>query len=159
MRLRSYRLFVMAFLAFLLAGCSDDKQTKTTGSEDKVTTDDKTSKDVIASTGSEIDAPDFTDPELKKYYGVYTAYLKKVVTSIRDKDEAGTMKIFTEEGKQFNNRNEMDEKARSAEEQKYTAWLLQTIPYQKIIVESDYYKKFNEEYYKKVKENFEKKNY
>jgi len=81
------------------------------------------------------------------------------VVSIRNKDEAATMKLLREEGKQWNNKNEMEEKARanSTEEQKYTSWLRETIPYQSEIAQSEYYKKYNEEYYKKVKEDFEKK--
>lgn len=97
-----------------------------------------------------IESPDFADPEIKKYYCSFTAYLKKVVTTIRNKDERATMKLFSEEGKQFDDRNTMEEKARAipAEEQKFTTWLMQSYPYQKEIFESDFYKKFTGDEYK-----------
>ena len=119
---------------------------------------DKKDKRVSKNSHIDIQAPDFADPQIKKYYSNYTAYLKKVVTAIRNQDEAGTMKIFREEGKQWDNRNEMDQKAKTEEEQKFTTWLMQSYPYQTEIIKSDYYKKYTEEYYKKVKEDFDKKN-
>ncbi len=99
----------------------------------------------------DLTAPDFSDPTIKQYYQTYTAYIKKVVTTIRDKDEAGTMKLFSEEGKQFENMNKMEKKARATpeEEQKFTTWLMQSFPYQKEIIQSDYYKKFYAAYFKR----------
>ncbi len=87
-------------------------------------------------TTSDFTAPDFNDPTLKQYYTSYTDYLKKVVAAIRSNDEAGTMKLFREEGKQWDNRNEMEDKARSSpeEEQKFTTWLMKSLPYNKEIV-------------------------
>lgn len=150
--------FLLVSFSFLLAGCNDSKQTKTESKEGQSATDQKPGNDVPAATGSGLTAPDFADPEVKQYYAAYTAYLNKVIASIQNKDEAGTIKLFSEEGKLFNDNNEMEKKARENEEQKFTAWIMQALPYQKIIVESEYYKKFNEDYYKKVKEDSEKKN-
>jgi PBP1b-binding outer membrane lipoprotein LpoB len=150
-------LFII--LAVLFAGCNENKKTNTETKENKAVGNGKTDSPTVANNNIDLQAPDFADPELKKYYNDYTDYLKKVLTAIRYKDEAGTMKIFTEEGKQFNNRNEMDQKAQSAEKQKFNSWLLQSAVYQKEIVQSDYYKKFTEEYYKKVSEEFKKKGY
>ncbi len=153
-----YSLFCVAFFSLLLAGCGDSKETKTEGKADQSETSGKMDKVQADNTDTEVKAPDFTNPELKKYFGIYTAYLNKVVASIQNMDEVGTMKIFTEEGKQFNDKNEMEQKAQSEEKEVFNAWLLETMPAQKIIVTSDYYKKFNEAYYKKVREDFEKKN-
>jgi uncharacterized protein YciW len=83
-----------------------------------------------------------------------------VVASIRNKDEEGTMKLFREEGNQWDpDRDKMEEKAKSTpeEEQKFNGWLVQSLAYVREIVQSPYYTKYNEEYYKKVKENFKKK--
>jgi len=157
MRISNPNLLALAFAGLLLAGCNNNKETKPTATGEKATTDTKPGTDVAASV-TDLVAPQFADPELRQYFALYTAYLKKVVASIQNKDEAGTMKIFTEEGKQFNKINDMEQKAKAADEQVFTTWLMQTIPYQKIIVGSDYYKKWNEEYYKKVKEKFEKTN-
>ena len=145
--------FVLLF-TILFAGCNDSKQTNTEAKENPPQSDLKTDKQASANNNIDLQAPDLTDPELKKYFSDYTAYLKKVVTSIRNKDEAGTMKIFREEGNQFDNSSTMEAKVRTTpeEEQKFTTWFMQSIPLLQEIVRSDYYKKFNEEYYKKVKE-------
>jgi len=149
----------LAFLFFIhsvfILSCNESNPVNLEGKQTPVAGETKTSAKNIA----DLQAPDLTDPGLKKYFGAYNEYLKKVVVSIRNKDEAATMKIFREEGKQWDNKNEMEEKARanSTEEQKYTSWLRETIPYQSEIAQSEYYKKYNEEYYKKVKEDFEKK--
>ncbi len=99
------------------------------------------------------------DPALKKYYESNTTYIKKVLTAIRNKDEAATMKLLAEE--EFKNKKEMETEARSTpeEEQKFIGWLMLSAPYQTEIVQSEYYKKYNEEYYKNVKEKFKKKGY
>lgn len=144
----------MVFFTVLLGGCTDNKESKTE------TKDSQPQKEVTTDTQpSDLQAPDLADPVLKEYYFSYTTYLNNVVAAIRDKDETRAMKLFTEEGKKFNNNNEMDKKAQEAEAQIFNTWLMQSMKYQKEIVQSDYYKKFNEEYYKKVKENFEKKGY
>lgn len=150
--------FAVILLVFLATACSDNKESK---SEKKETSGADTGgeKEVAGGSSKEIEAPDFKNPELKQYYALYTAYLIKVVTAIQNNDEAATMKLFTEEGKQFSNRDEMETKARADDEGKFRTWLVSTMPHQAIIVKSDYYKKFNEAYYKKVKEDFEKKNY
>ena len=151
-------LFIVLF-TILSTGCTDNKKTNEAKTENKQQSDSKTDKTASSDNSINLQAPDFTDAALKQYYKTYTDYIKKVVTAIRNKDEAGTMKIFTEEGKQFNDKNEMDQKAQAAEKEKFTDWLLQSAPYQREIVESSYYKKFTEEYYKKVKEDFKKKGY
>lgn len=157
MKKRNFCFLSLVFLTLLVAGCNDSK-TKPGMKEEKVTEEVKTDKDVPVHNSSNLEAPNFTNTELKQYYSTYTAYINKVVTAIQNKDEVTTMKIFNEEGKQFNNLNEMEKKARSEDEQEFAAWLMHAMPYQKIIIESEYYKKFNEAYYKKVKEKFEKKN-
>ena len=145
---------LITFCALTLFACNNGKQTDSDTKEITVQNDAKKDKTSSTVTNFELQAPDLTDPALKIYFSDYTAYIKKVVTSIRNKDEAGTMKIFTEEGKQFDNRNEMEQKAKSTpeEEQKFTTWLMQSMPLQTEIIQSEYYKKFSEEYYKKVKE-------
>ncbi|MEO6611383.1 MAG: hypothetical protein ABIT05_04595 [Chitinophagaceae bacterium] len=158
MKITKLFFLILAFAGFLFTGCSNNKEPKTTGTAENTATGTKTGNTVPTGSAADLEAPDFSDPALKQYFALYTNYLKKVIVSIQNKDEAGTMKLFTDEGKQFNNKNEMEEKARAAEEQKFTAWLMQTAPYYRIIVESDYYKKWNEEYYKNVKEKFNKKN-
>jgi hypothetical protein len=154
MKIRIPGFLLVPLFIILFAGCNDSKQSNTDAKENPSQGDLKTDKQASANDIS-LQAPDFADPELKRYYGVYTGYLKKVVIAIRNKDEAGTMKLFLEEGKQFDNRNEMDQKAKTEDEQKFTTWLLQSMPIQTEIIRSDYYKKFNEEYYKKVKEKAE----
>lgn len=151
-------LFIALF-TILSTGCTDNKKTNEATTESKQQTDGKTDKPASADNSINLQAPDFADPALTQHYKNYTEYIKKLVTAIRNKDEAGTMKLFTEEGKQFDNRNEIDQKAQSAEKEKFTTWLLQSAPYQREIVESPYYKKFMEEHYKKVKEDFKKKGY
>ena len=151
-------LFITLFTIFS-TGCTDNKKTNEAKKENKQQSDAKTDKTASSDNSINLQAPDFTDPALKQHYKTYTEYIKKLVTAIRNKDEAGTMKLFTEEGKQFDNRNEIDQKAQSAEKEKFTDWLLQSASYQREIVESPYYKKFTEEYYKKVKEDFKKKGY
>ncbi len=146
--------------ASLFLGCSDNKETKKEAKGTTTESDTKPGKEVSTGDNVSIEAPDFADPELKRYYSVYTDYLTRVVTAIRNKDEAGTMKLFREEGKKFDNKNEMDKKAQTQEEQKFNTWLMKTfVPYNKEIVQSEYFKKYNEEYYKKVKEDFKKKGY
>ena len=152
---------ILIFFCLLITTSSCDNNTQTAGSA-KETTSENDKKDEIftpAAGNIELQAPDFADPASNKYYSDYTSYLKRVVTAIRSQDEEATMKLFREEGKQFDNINEMEEHARSTpeEEQKFTTWLMQSMPLQKEVVQSLYYKKFNEEYYKKVKEDFKKK--
>jgi PBP1b-binding outer membrane lipoprotein LpoB len=134
MKIRIYNFLFILLFTILFAGCNERKQTNTKAKENQPQSDLKTDKQASANNDIDLQAPDFADPELKRYYSVYTAYLKKVVTAIRDKDETGTMKIFREEGKQFDNRNEMDQKAKPEEEQKFTSWLLQSMPLQTEII-------------------------
>ena len=141
----------------LLAACSNNKEESKQTKAEQTTAADQPVTTAPAATGS-LQAPDFTDPELKLYYSRYTDYINKVVTAVRNKDEAGAMTLFREEGKLFNNSTEMEKKAKLADEGKFNAWLMQSISLQQEVVQSDFYKKFNEEYYKKVKEDFEKKN-
>jgi hypothetical protein len=156
MKIKTFCLSTIVFITLFFAGCNDNKQTKT--EKELSQTDDKAAKKDAANNNIQINAPDFADPELKLYFNDYTNYLKKVLTAINNQDESGSIKLFTEEGRKFDNRNEMEQKAQAQEKEKFNTWLMQTIPYQKIIVQSDYYKKFSEEYYKKVKEDFKKKN-
>lgn len=154
MKIRIFGFLFLLLFTILYSGCNDNKQANTEAKENQPQSDLKTDKQASANNNIDLQAPDFADPGLKTYFSDYTAYIKKVVTSIRNKDEAGTMKIFTEEGKQFDNKNEMEQKAKSTpeEEQKFTTWLMQSMPLQTEIIQSEYYKKFSEEYYKKVKE-------
>ena len=151
---------IISFCTLVILACNNGNETNAQTEKKDSPKEAKTEKRVSDNSTIDIQAPDFADQQIKKYYSNYTAYLKKVVTAIRNKDEAGTMKIFREEGKQWNNINEMEKKARSTpeEEQKFTAWLMQSYLYQTEIIKSDYYKKYQEEYYKKVKEDFDKKN-
>jgi hypothetical protein len=148
-------------LACFFTNCSDNKTAATESTE--VVQKDKTEEK--PSTNADLDAgvPDFNDPSAKQYYAGYIAYLKKVVTSIRSKDEAGTMKIFREEGGQWDkDKDKMEALAKSTpeEEQEYNTWFLQSVmPLLQETVRSDYFKKYNEEYYKKVREDFKKKGY
>ncbi len=153
-------LFTVLF-NILFVACNNSKETNEQAKESQPQSNLKMDTQVSANNNIDLQTPDFADPKIKQYYTRYTAYLKKVVTSIRNKDEAETMKIFTEEGKQFDNKNEMETRARSTpeEEQKFLTWLMQSMPLQTEIIQSDYYKKFTEEYYKKVKEDFKKKGY
>ena len=146
-------LFILLF-TILFVECKDSKQTNTEAKENLAQSDLKTDKQPSANNNIDLQAPDFADPAFKKYYSDYTAYIKRVVTTIRNKDEAGTMKIFREEGNQFDNSSTMEAKVRSTpeEEQKFTTWFMQSIPLSQEIVRSNYYKKFNEEYFKNVKE-------
>ena len=155
----SFHTIIPLFTLIILA-CNNGNETNAQTEKTAISKEAKKDKRVSENSHIDIQAPNFADPQIKKYYSNYTAYLKKVVSAIRNKDEAGTMKIFREEGKQWDNKNEMEEKARSTpeEEQKFTAWLMQSYPYQTEIIKSDYYKKYTEEYYKKVKEDFDKKN-
>ena len=153
----SFHTIIPLFTLIILA-CNNGNETNAQNEKKDNAKEAKTDKRVSENSHIDIQAPDFADPQIKKYYSNYTAYLKKVVTAIRNQDEAGTMKIFREEGKQWDNRNEMDQKAKTEEEQKFTTWLMQSYPYQTEIIKSDYYKKYTEEYYKKVKEDFDKKN-
>ncbi|MEO5948452.1 MAG: hypothetical protein ABIP79_16665 [Chitinophagaceae bacterium] len=152
MKIKHILFLSVVFFTVLFAGCTDNNQSKTETKESQpqkeVTTDTRT---------SDLQAPDLADPVLKEYYSSYTTYLNNVIAAIRDKDETRAMKLFSEEGKKFNDNNNMEKKAQAADAQKFNTWLMQSMKYQSEIVQSDYYKKFNEEYYKKVKENFEKK--
>ena len=150
---------IIPLCTLIILACNNGNESNAQTEKKDSPKEAKTDKRVSENGNTDIQAPDFADPQIKKYYSNYTAYLKKVVTAIRNKDEAGTMKIFREEGKQWDNKNEMEEKARSTpeEEQKFTTWLMQSYPYQTEIIRSDYYKKYSEEYYKKVKEDFKKK--
>ncbi len=147
-------------LAFSFTNCSDHKTVITESTEN-------VQKDKTENPATTVDmqpsVPDFSDRAAKQYYTGYIAYLTKVVTSIRNKDEAGTMKIFREEGNQWDkDKEEMEAKVKSTpeEEQKFNAWFLQSVvPLLQETVRSDYFKKYNEEYHKKVRENFKKKGY
>ena len=149
---------IIPLCTLIILACNNGNETNAQTEKTAISKEAKKDKRVSENSHIDIQAPDFADPQIKKYYSNYTAYLKKVVTAIRNQDEAGTMKIFREEGKQFDNRNEMDQKAKTEEEQKFTTWLMQSYPYQTEIIKSDYYKKYTEEYYKKVKGDFDKKN-
>lgn len=146
-------LFILLFTILFFSGCNESKQKNTEAKENPPQSDLGVDKQASANNNIDLQAPDFADPAIKQYYASYTTYLKKVVTAMRNKDEGGTMKIFREEGKQFNNSNEMEQKARATpeEEQKFTTWLMQSYPYQKEIIQSNYYKKYTEEYYKNIK--------
>jgi hypothetical protein len=139
-------LFTVLF-NILFVACNNSKETNAEAKETQPQSDLKTYTQVSANNNIDLQTPDFADPKIKQYYTHYTAYLKKVVTSIRNKDEAGAMKLFREEGKQFEDQMKWEKKARSTpeEEQKFTTWLMQSFPYQKEIIQSDYYKKFNED--------------
>lgn len=149
-------------LACFFTNCSDNK-TATTESTENVQKDKTEEKPSTNATLESSQVPDFNDPAAKQYYTGYIAYLTKVVTSIRNKDEAGTMKIFREEGGQWDkDKEKMEAKVKSTpeEEQKYNAWFMQSVvPLLQETARSDYFKKYNEEYYKKVRENFKKKGY
>lgn len=144
------RFLSIPLITFLIASCNNSKQSNAEVKANQSENDKKASAD----NSIEIETPDFIDPAIKQYYSSYTAYLKKVVTAIRNKDDDATMKLFNEEGKQFDNKNEMEEKARSTpeKEQKFTTWLMQSYPYQKEIIESGVYKKFTGDYYKTLNE-------
>ena len=154
MKIRIYNFLFILLFTLLFAGCNDSKQTNTEAKENPPQSDLKTDKQASANNNIDLQAPDLADPAIKQYYNSYTAYLKKVVTAIRNKDEAGTMKIFREEGNQFDNSSTMEQKARTTpeEEQKFTTWFMQSIPLlagnrsNQIIIKS-----FREEYYKKAK--------
>ena len=154
MKKKIYNFLFILLFTILFAGCNDSKQTNSEAKEKPSQSDLKTDKQPAANKEIDLQAPDLANPELKKYYSDFTDYIKKVVTSIRNKDEAGTMKLFREEGTQFDNSSTMEAKVRTSpeEEQKFTTWFIQSIPLSQEIVRSDYYKKFNDEYYKKVKE-------
>lgn len=159
MKIRTYYFLAICSITLMAAACNNNKQSKTETKTDQAGADVIPDKTVPANNSGDIQAPDFSDPELKKYYADYTTYLNNVLHSIRNNDEAGTMALFNGEGKKFGNKNEMDLKAKAADEKIFTNWLMSTVSDYKEIVQSDYYKKFNEEYYKKVKENFDKKKY
>ncbi len=147
MKIRIHFFLFIILFTVLFAGCNDSKQTNTEAKENQPQSD----KQASLNNNIDLQAPELADPAIRQYYNSYTTYLKKVVTAIRNKDEAGTMKLFTEEGKQFDNMNEMEIKARFTpeEEQKFTTWLMKSYPYQKEVIQSEYYKKYQEEYYKK----------
>ncbi|MEO6405699.1 MAG: hypothetical protein ABIY51_04290 [Ferruginibacter sp.] len=151
MKIKLNGLFIILFNIYF-AGCSGQSNTKEKNQL-------QSNKKPTANNSIDLQAPDLADPTLKKYYQSYTAYLKKVLTSIRNHDEAGTMMLFKDEGKQFENKNEMETKARSTpeEEQKFTGWLMQSSPYQMEIVQSEYYKKYTKEYYKNVTKKLKNK--
>ena len=159
MKITGYNFLFILLFAILFIGCKDSKQTNTEAKENPAQSDLKTDKQASVNNKIHLQAPDLTDPELKKYYSDFTAYIKKAVTSIRNKDEARTMKLFREEGIQFDNSSTMEAKVRMTpeEEQKFTTWLMQSFPLQKEIIQSDYYKKYTEEYNKNVKKKFEEK--
>ncbi len=142
MKIRIHFFLFIILFTVLFAGCNDSKQTNTEAKENQPQSD----KQASLNNNIDLQAPELADPSIRQYYNSDTTYLKKVVTAIRNKDEAGTMKLFTEEGKQFDNMNEMEIKARSTpeEEQKFTTWLMQAYPYQKEVIQSDYYKKFTQ---------------
>lgn len=155
MQLKSNLMVALGATSLMTLSCSNDKQVK---SENKQVTEANQQTTPISSTATEgLQPPAFSDPELNKYYTGYTAYMNKVVTAIRNKDEEVTMALFNSEGKNYFNMYEMEKKAKIADEQKFNDWLMTAYPYQKEIVQSAYYKKFNEEYYKNVKEKADKK--
>src|SRR5688572_18762034 len=144
-------LFITTFILFCV-GCNNSDKPKT--SENKDPLHAESTKTDSGKNDELVKAPDFADPELKLYYGAYTDYMNRLVNAIQNNDEAATMKLFNEEGIKYKNRSEMDKKATAADEPTFTAWLLKSLNSQKIIVQSGYYKKFNEEYNKKVQEKF-----
>jgi hypothetical protein len=152
MKMRINFHILIAFFTLVMSGCNNSNQAKD-NTKETIQSDAEKDKTVSSNTvnGDELEPPDFADAELKQYYKDYSAYLIKGVTTIRNKDEAGTMKLFREQGKQFGNINEMEQKARATpeEEQKFTTWLMQAYPYQKEIIQSEYYKKFEKEDIKK----------
>jgi len=155
---RNYLLLLICI--FFIAACSDDKEVNTGTKETNAKNSTVNNETASQKEGPELIVPDFNDPAVKQYYTGYSAYLTKVAASIRNKDEEGTMKLFREEGNQWDaEKGKMEKKATSTpeEEQKFNGWLIQSLAYVKEIVQSPYYTKYNEEYYKKVKEDFKKK--
>jgi len=152
MKMRTNFYILISFFTLVILSCTNDKQAKDSATE---TIQSNAEKDKTASpnsiNASELEPPEFADAELKQYYKNYSAYLINVVAAIRNKDEAGAMKLFREQGKQFDNINDMEMKVRTVpeEEQKFTTWLMQAYPYQKEIIQSEYYKKFEKEDIKK----------
>jgi len=43
-----------------------------------------------------IDVPNFANPATKQFYDAYTSHIKKAVLAVRNKDEAGFMKLAAE---------------------------------------------------------------
>lgn len=150
MKKKIFNLLFFVFTTLLFGRCNDRKQTNAAAKENQSQND----KTISTKDNIDLQVPDFTDPEVKKYYESYTAYIKEVVLLIRNKDEAATLKLLNDKGKQFGYNIKWEEKARSTpeEEQKFSAWLMQSMPYQKEIIQSEYFKKFNEEHYKKTKD-------
>ncbi len=150
-------VFPAFLLIFFFIQCSDHK----TSTSESTEVPEKNKIENIPAGNSDLQSPDFSDPAVKQYYADYTAYLKKTVTSIRNKDEAGTMKILREEDSRWGKEKEkMEAKAKSSpeEEQKFNTWLMQIyVPYDKEIVQSDYYKKYAEEHRKNVQEDLKRK--
>ena len=67
-----------------------------------------------------------------------------MLVAIRKKDEAEVMRLFKEEGKQFDVKAQEMEKRVRTNPQKNKNWktyIMQIYPYQKEIIQSAYYKK------------------
>ena len=161
MKKRIHFALPLVLVAVLFTKCADHKPASSETIE--VVEKDKADRKPSVNANLESEVPDFSAPAAKQYYGGFIAYLKKVVTTIRNKDEAGVMKLFREEGSQWDNdRDKMEALAKStpADEQKFNTWYLQSVvPLLHEVVRSDYYRKYNEEYNKKAREDFKKKEY
>jgi hypothetical protein len=81
----NYLLLLIGML--FTAACNNDKEvntgTKETNSQNRILNNETASR----KEGPVLIVPDFSDPAVKQYYTGYSAYLSKVVASIRNKYE------------------------------------------------------------------------
>ncbi len=102
-----------------------------------------------------INVPDFADAMVASFYKAYAAHIINCVKAIRTKDVA-KINAALDNGNRFNDSLPIVEKkvtAIPAERQKFRDFLIQTFPYQKEIVQSEYYKNYMNDYLKKRKTN------
>ncbi len=89
-----------------------------------------------------IKVPSFADPVAMKFYTTYSNHLIKCIKAIREKNEAKTLALFKDPGKQLVEQEKIISKEtikNPVEKQKYIEWTKNVYPYIKEVEHSAYY--------------------
>jgi Na+/phosphate symporter len=102
------------------------------------------SKKSVSSGIVNIDVPKFDNPAATEFYEAYTAHIKKAVTAIRNKDEAGWKNLVKDE-KDLNEKEKqaLKTKLTPADMKRKQAYLMQAMPYLQEIDQSAFNRKLN----------------
>jgi hypothetical protein len=153
--MKTFHLSLAGFSIVLFLALKKGKETNPSSTQLIVQSIQKSNEPILSDTGKieNIAVPDFSNPELTRFYKAYTTHTLQCVQAIRAKDAVKINALF-EDGRQFDDKlQKMEQRARSnaGDDDKFKALLRKLLPYQMEIVRSPYYKKFTEDHHIKQK--------